>query len=203
MPRRASIPRKQKYQGTPANGRRPLLGQADDQRKRNLADGSSPGAGPGRGQAKRPHGGPRGRPPQCHPDHRGKPRRVGGATYQVPVEIRAIAACRSAVRWLVQSARKRKWQEHGEKLAAELVDAMNGLRAAVKRARHHKMAEANRAFSTSSGSRNHRHGRPDPSSAPATSASSPTSMPADDRHRAILFYTKKIYKLARSRGRAR
>ncbi len=76
-----------------------------------------------------------------------KPRRVGGATYQVPVEIRATAACRSVSAGSSRppaSARASGWRE----LAAELVDAMNGLGAAVKRREEtHKMAEANRAFS--------------------------------------------------------
>ena len=77
-----------------------------------------------------------------------KPRRVGGATYQVPVEIRGDRRVSLGVRWLVQSARKRTGKSMSEKLAAELVDAMNGLGAAVKRREDtHKMAEANRAFS--------------------------------------------------------
>jgi small subunit ribosomal protein S7 len=77
-----------------------------------------------------------------------KPRRVGGATYQVPVEIRGDRRMSLGVRWLVQAARKRAGKSMGEKLAAELVDAMNGLGAAVKRREYtHKMAEANKAFS--------------------------------------------------------
>jgi small subunit ribosomal protein S7 len=77
-----------------------------------------------------------------------KPRRVGGATYQVPVEIRGDRRMSLGVRWLVQAARKRSGKSMSEKLAAELVDAMNGLGAAVKRREDtHKMAEANRAFS--------------------------------------------------------
>jgi small subunit ribosomal protein S7 len=77
-----------------------------------------------------------------------KPRRVGGATYQVPVEIRGDRRLSLGVRWLVQSARKRSGKSMSEKLAAEFVDAMNGLGAAVKRREDtHKMAEANRAFS--------------------------------------------------------
>ena len=75
-------------------------------------------------------------------------RRVGGATYQVPVEIRGDRRMSLGVRWLVQAARKRNGKSMSEKLAAELVDAMNGLGAAVKRREDtHKMAEANRAFS--------------------------------------------------------
>jgi len=77
-----------------------------------------------------------------------KPRRVGGATYQVPVEIRGDRRMSLGVRWLVQAARKRSGKSMSEKLAAEFVDAMNGLGAAVKRREDtHKMAEANRAFS--------------------------------------------------------
>ena len=77
-----------------------------------------------------------------------KPRRVGGATYQVPVEIRGDRRLSLGVRWLVQSARKRNGKSMSEKLAAEFVDAMNGLGAAVKRREDtHKMAEANKAFS--------------------------------------------------------
>src|SRR6187200_413525 len=77
-----------------------------------------------------------------------KPRRVGGATYQVPVEIRGDRRLSLGVRWLVQAARKRNGKSMSDKLAAEFVDAMNGLGAAVKRREDtHKMAEANRAFS--------------------------------------------------------
>ena len=77
-----------------------------------------------------------------------KPRRVGGATYQVPVEIRGDRRLSLGVRWIVQAARKRSGKSMGEKLAAELVDAMNGLGAAVKRREDtHKMADANKAFS--------------------------------------------------------
>src|SRR6188474_708331 len=77
-----------------------------------------------------------------------KPRRVGGATYQVPVEIKGDRRMSLAMRWLVQAARKRQGKSMSEKLAFELVDAMNGLGAAVKRREDtHKMAEANKAFS--------------------------------------------------------
>jgi len=77
-----------------------------------------------------------------------KPRRVGGATYQVPVEIRGDRRLSLGVRWLVQAARKRNGKSMSEKLASELVDAMNGIGAAVKRREDtHKMAEANKAFS--------------------------------------------------------
>jgi len=77
-----------------------------------------------------------------------KPRRVGGATYQVPVEIRGDRRLSLGVRWLVQAARRRSGKSMSEKLAAEFVDAMNGLGSAVKRREDtHKMAEANKAFS--------------------------------------------------------
>ena len=76
-----------------------------------------------------------------------KSRRVGGTTYQVPVEIRGDRRLSLGVRWLVQAARKRTGKSMGEKLAAEFVDAMNGLGAAVKRREDtHKMAESNKAF---------------------------------------------------------
>jgi len=76
-----------------------------------------------------------------------KPRRVGGATYQVPVDIRAERRSSLAMRWLVRAARSRRGRSMAEKLAAELVDAANGQGATVKRREDtHRMAEANRAF---------------------------------------------------------
>ncbi len=76
-----------------------------------------------------------------------KPRRVGGATYQVPVEVRPERSLSLAVRWLVRSARARVGKSMAEKLAAELSDAAKGQGATVKkRDDTHKMAEANRAF---------------------------------------------------------
>ena len=76
-----------------------------------------------------------------------KPRRVGGATYQVPVEIRADRRTALAQRWLIQNARKRSGKSMIEKLAAELMDAANNQGATIrKRDETHKMAEANRAF---------------------------------------------------------
>ncbi len=76
-----------------------------------------------------------------------KPRRVGGATYQVPVEIRADRRTALAHRWLIQNARKRNGKSMTEKLAAELLDAANNQGATIrKRDETHKMAEANRAF---------------------------------------------------------
>ena len=74
-------------------------------------------------------------------------RRVGGATYQVPVEVRPARATTLALRWLVDYARKRREKTMTERLAHEILDASNGLGAAVKRREDmHKMAESNRAF---------------------------------------------------------
>jgi len=76
-----------------------------------------------------------------------KPRRVGGATYQVPVEVRSERRLSLAMRWLVQNARKRAGKSMAEKLAAELMDAAQGQGATIKKKEDtHKMAEANRAF---------------------------------------------------------
>jgi small subunit ribosomal protein S7 len=76
-----------------------------------------------------------------------KPRRVGGATYQVPVDIRAERRTSLAMRWLVRSARARRGRSMAEKLAGELMDAASGQGATVKRREDtHRMAEANRAF---------------------------------------------------------
>jgi small subunit ribosomal protein S7 len=77
-----------------------------------------------------------------------KPRRVGGATYQVPVEIRPDRRGSLAMRWIIQAARKRPGKSMAERLAGELMDAMNNSGAAVRRKEEtHKMAEANKAFS--------------------------------------------------------
>ena len=74
-------------------------------------------------------------------------RRVGGATYQVPVEVRPRRATTLAIRWLVGFARDRRERTMAERLANELLDASNGLGATVKRREDtHKMAEANKAF---------------------------------------------------------
>lgn len=76
-----------------------------------------------------------------------KPRRVGGATYQVPVDIRAERRLALAMRWLLRSARSRSGRSMAERLAAELMDAANGQGATIKRKEDtHRMAEANRAF---------------------------------------------------------
>jgi small subunit ribosomal protein S7 len=76
-----------------------------------------------------------------------KPRRVGGATYQVPVEVRPTRKLALGLRWLVSSARTRGGRTMVDKLAAEIMDAAAGQGAAVKKREDtHRMAEANRAF---------------------------------------------------------
>jgi small subunit ribosomal protein S7 len=76
-----------------------------------------------------------------------KPRRVGGATYQVPVEVRQDRRTSLAIRWILAAARARPGKTMAEKLAAELIDAANSTGAAIrKREETHRMAEANRAF---------------------------------------------------------
>ena len=76
-----------------------------------------------------------------------KPRRVGGATYQVPVEVNPEVGFSLALRWLIKSTRARKGKSMAERLAAELSDAFSGQGATIKRREDtHKMAEANRAF---------------------------------------------------------
>jgi small subunit ribosomal protein S7 len=77
-----------------------------------------------------------------------KPRRVGGATYQVPVEIKGDRKTSLAMRWLIASSRSRSGRSMAEKLAAELMDASNNTGATIrKRDETHRMAEANKAFS--------------------------------------------------------
>lgn len=76
-----------------------------------------------------------------------KARRIGGATYQVPIEVRPDRRQTLAIRWIVDASRKRGGRYMREKLAAELMDAANNTGAAVKKREDmHKMAEANRAF---------------------------------------------------------
>ena len=76
-----------------------------------------------------------------------KARRVGGANYQVPIEIRAERRQTLAIRWLVNAARNRSEREMSQRLAAELVDAFNNAGNAVKKKEDtHRMAEANKAF---------------------------------------------------------
>jgi len=77
-----------------------------------------------------------------------KSRRVGGATYQVPVEVRAERRATLAMRWLVDAARKRGEKSMDRRLAGEILDAIEGRGAAVKKREDvHRMAEANKAFS--------------------------------------------------------
>lgn len=77
---------------------------------------------------------------------RGK--RIGGATYQIPMEVRADRRIALALRWMKEFARKRSGRTMSEKLAAELIDAANNQGGAVKKKEEvHKMAEANKAFS--------------------------------------------------------
>jgi len=77
-----------------------------------------------------------------------KPRRVGGATYQVPIEIRPERRVALARRWLVRFARQRGGRSMSEKLAFELLDASNNTGGAVRRKEEtHRMAESNKAFS--------------------------------------------------------
>jgi small subunit ribosomal protein S7 len=76
-----------------------------------------------------------------------KPRRVGGATYQVPVDIRSERRQALAIRWLLLGARNRSGRSMAERLAAELMDAANNTGTAIRRKEDtHRMAEANRAF---------------------------------------------------------
>jgi small subunit ribosomal protein S7 len=76
-----------------------------------------------------------------------RPRRVGGATYQVPSEVRQERRLTLGIRWLVDYARKRGERTMKERLAGEIIDAANGMGGAVKkREETHKMAEANKAF---------------------------------------------------------
>ena len=76
-----------------------------------------------------------------------KPRRVGGATYQVPTEVNSRRATTLAIRWIVDFSRKRKEHTMKERLAGEIMDAANSLGNAVKKREDtHKMAESNKAF---------------------------------------------------------
>jgi small subunit ribosomal protein S7 len=150
MPRRSSIPRKAKYQGEAKRVTDHFSAKLMRDGKQTLSDRILRQAlARAEFQPKRPglevlETALRNATPIIEV----KPRRVGGATYQVPVEIRGDRRMSLGVRWLVQAARKRSGKSMSEKLAAEFVDASNGLGAAVKRREDtHKMAEANRAFS--------------------------------------------------------
>ena len=77
-----------------------------------------------------------------------KSRRVGGATYQVPVEVRPVRRDSLAMRWIIEAARKRSEKSMAQRLAGELLDAVDQRGAAVKKREDtHRMAEANKAFS--------------------------------------------------------
>lgn len=77
-----------------------------------------------------------------------KPRRVGGSTYQIPVEVSSHRRLALAIRWLLASAKARPGKSMAEKLGAELLDASQGVGTTIKRKEDtHRMAEANRAFS--------------------------------------------------------
>jgi small subunit ribosomal protein S7 len=83
----------------------------------------------------------------CKPAVEVKSRRVGGSTYQVPVEVRPDRRTALSMRWLIGSARRRAEKSMADKLAGELLDAANNRGAAVKKREDtHKMAEANKAF---------------------------------------------------------
>jgi small subunit ribosomal protein S7 len=83
----------------------------------------------------------------ARPELEVKSRRVGGATYQVPVEVRPRRATTLSIRWLVTHSRQRRERTMAQKLANEILDASNGIGAAVKRREDmHKMAESNKAF---------------------------------------------------------
>jgi small subunit ribosomal protein S7 len=151
MPRRQSIPRMTKYQTVPINRTTArFTAKLMSDGKRNLSDRILREA-LARAEANSHRPGLEvleAALRNATPIIEVKPRRVGGATYQVPVEIRGERRMSLGVRWLVQAARKRNGKRMSEKLAAELVDAMNGIGAAVKRREDtHKMAEANKAFS--------------------------------------------------------
>ena len=77
-----------------------------------------------------------------------KPKRVGGATYQVPTDVNSRRSTTLAIRWMVNFSRARKERSMAERLAAEIMDAANGMGASVKKREDvFKMAESNRAFS--------------------------------------------------------
>ena len=151
MPRRTSIPRKLKYETVPLNktidrfvvkvmlsGKRGLAERIIRQSLARIeAQANRPGLEVVDAALR-----------NATPLIEVKPRRVGGATYQVPVEIRGERRTSLGVRWLVQAARKRSGKSMSEKLAAEFIDASNNLGAACKRREEtHKMAEENKAFS--------------------------------------------------------
>lgn len=84
----------------------------------------------------------------CKPNLEVRSRRVGGATYQVPVDVRPVRKSSLAVRWIIINSRTRKEKKMAERLAGELMDAYNKKGASIKKKEDiHRMAESNRAFS--------------------------------------------------------
>jgi small subunit ribosomal protein S7 len=151
MPRRASIPRKAKYQTVPANRTTArFTAKLMTNGKRNLSERILRQAlARADASARRPgievlEAALRNATPIIEV----KPRRVGGATYQVPVQIEGPRRQSLAMRWLLTAARGRPGKSMQEKLANELLDAFNNTGATIKRREDtHRMAEANRAFS--------------------------------------------------------
>ncbi len=81
------------------------------------------------------------------PNYEVRPRRVGGQTYQVPMEVRPVRRRTLALRWMVENSRKRSGKSMIEKLSAELLDAYNGTGSSIKKREDtHRMADANKAF---------------------------------------------------------
>jgi small subunit ribosomal protein S7 len=86
---------------------------------------------------------------RCRPLVEVRPRRVGGSTYQIPIEVAPERSLSLGMKWLVMSARKRDGEKMRERLASEILDAIQGMGGAVKkRDEAHKMAEANKAFAS-------------------------------------------------------
>ena len=150
MPRRASIPRKAKYESVPLNRTTArITAKLMNDGKRNLADRILRQAlARAEAQAKRPglevlEAALRNATPIIEV----KPRRVGGATYQVPVEVRQDRRVALAMRWLIEYSHARGEKTMTEKLAGEIMDAASNRGNAVKKREDtHKMAEANKAF---------------------------------------------------------
>jgi len=150
MPRRQSIPRMTKYHTEPPNRTTArFTAKLMANGKRNLSDRIlRPALARAEATAHRPglevlEAALRNATPIIEV----KPRRVGGATYQVPVEIRGDRRLSLGVRWLVTYSKARREKTMVERLMNELLDASNGLGAAVKRREDtHKMAESNKAF---------------------------------------------------------
>jgi small subunit ribosomal protein S7 len=150
MPRRSSIPRKQKYETVPANRTTArFTAKLMTSGKKHLADRILREAlARAEAQAHRPglevlEAAMRNATPIIEV----KPRRVGGATYQVPVEVRPERRVALAMRWLVRYSRARGEKTMRERLAAEFVDAAQMRGNSVKKKDDtHKMAEANKAF---------------------------------------------------------